>query len=53
MSTSAYEDYLEDLHRKADAEFPDLTDRHCPNCGERLVRGSISYNYGYHMDSCD
>ena len=48
----ALEAYEEKLHQKADADYPDMEDRYCPYCGRRLVRGSISYFEGYHIDSC-
>lgn len=50
---SYFESYEDELHRKADKSYPDLEDRYCPQCGNRLVRGSVSYYEGFHFDSCD
>lgn len=48
-----YNDYEEKLHQEADKKYPNLEDRHCWQCGSRLVKGSISYYEGFHLDSCD
>jgi hypothetical protein len=48
----ALEEYEERKHQEADKKYPYLEDRYCSDCGRRLVRGSVSYYEGRHIDSC-
>ncbi|AGA60114.1 hypothetical protein Theco_4118 (plasmid) [Thermobacillus composti KWC4] len=38
--------------KKADERYPELDDRFCVKCGYALVKGSINYIEGLHIDGC-
>lgn len=44
--------WYDELLEKGKEENPDLPDRECSKCGEELVRGSINYSRGHHIDGC-
>ena len=45
-------DYYHELVKKAEEKYPNLEDRYCRKCGDVLVRGSINYYEGIHIDGC-
>jgi ribosomal protein S27AE len=46
-----YQEYMEQVE-VADEMHPDLEDKWCPRCGTFLVKGSINYGEGFHIDGC-